>query len=103
LLDTVYLLSQHCTNKQLIMSSTLELVNERIEELYSSGDIDGIDVAEVSQIINLSKFTVFQYANGNGKSVSTAESILREFIKICNRRKRLSTQDEIISEDLNND
>ena len=65
---------------------TIEQIPEILATLHGS-KIDPKDVKEISRRLDLSRFTVYQYFNGNGKSVSTGADILKTANDIIEERK----------------
>lgn len=73
-------------------------LNDMMFEMYERGDINGTDLNNVADFLNISRFTVYQYAKGNGKSISTAESIYSAFKDIVDKRKKLIEKQEILND-----
>lgn len=73
-------------------------LNDMIAEMYQNNEIDGKDIKEVARRLDLSNFTVWQYAKKDGKSISTAEAIYNEFKAIVDRRRELVEKNEIIND-----
>lgn len=80
----------------------IDKLNDQLHAMYKV-TIDGGDLDTISELTGVSRFTVWQYFAGKGKSVSTAEDMLKCAMKIVNERNRSIERAEILNEDLNND
>jgi AraC-like DNA-binding protein len=76
---------------------TIEQISEILATLHGS-KIDPKDVTEISRRLDLSRFTVYQYFNSNGKSVSTGADILKTANDIIEERKLQAERTAILSE-----
>jgi len=83
-------------------ANTLEQINELLVGMYKDS-IDGGDFTEICRTTGLSRFTVWQYFKGDGKSRSTGSKILDAALDITEARQKSLERAEIMSEDLNNE
>lgn len=81
----------------------LSQLNEKLRTLYENKKIDGGDISEVAEKLDLSRITVWKYARGNGLNKNTAIDILDALQTISDEREQKLQRLEIIKEDLNND
>lgn len=65
---------------------TIAEITEILVQLHGN-EIDGKDITEISRRLDISRFTVYQYFNGNGKAVSTGADILKISNDIIEERK----------------
>ena len=72
-------------------------LNEQLTSLYKDF-IDGGDLNEIARRLDISKFSVYQYFNGKGKSISTATDILTEANNILEERKKQIERAESLSD-----
>jgi len=80
----------------------IDKLNEQLTSMYKTS-IDGGDLDSIAETTGVSRFTVWQYFAGKGKSVSTAELLLNCAVGIVNKRNRNIELAEILNEDLNNE
>ena len=80
----------------------LEKLNDHLTSLYKVS-IDGKDLDTIAELSNISRFTVWQYFAGKGKSVSTAEILLNHAMYIINTRNQTIERAEILNDYSTND
>ena len=82
----------------------IDKLNEQLRNLYKGIEvIDGGDLDKIAESTPFSRFTVWQYFTGSGKSISTAETLLKAAMDIVDSREKSIERAEIMSEDLNNE
>lgn len=76
---------------------TIAEITEILVQLHGN-EIDGKDITEISRRLDISRFTVYQYFNGNGKSVSTGGDILKTANDIIEERKLQAERSATLSD-----
>lgn len=80
-----------------LQQMTIEQISKILVQIHGA-KIDPKDITEISIRLDLSRFTVYQYFNGNGKSVSTGGDILKTANDIIEERKSQANRAAILSE-----
>ncbi|HEX4877597.1 MAG TPA: hypothetical protein VFV31_13055 [Chitinophagaceae bacterium] len=77
----------------------IEQLNEKLYNLYKvECIIDGGDIEEIQALTGYSRFTIWQYLSGKGKSISTADEIYRSALDIAEQRRARIEKEDILND-----